>query len=671
MSGLQVLAPLGIAALIGIPLIILFHMRHSTPIVRSVPSLRFWLATTPVRTDDNRFRLPPLSLLLILQLLAVTALGLALMRPAVSEALAGIGQRTEPAHVMMLVDGSTSMSATDTPEGLTRFEVARDEAMARIRSLRQGDAVTVMVLGTQSLTFQANDPAAFHALQARLGELEAPGGRTDFNAALRLARDLILPEIDNRIVVLSDGAISADPSLVETIDAPIEYIQIGRAATPNLAITELTTRTSSTNPARQQIYARAANFSDRQITVPLVVRADGLVAHEESLTIPPNDAVDIEVTELPEGASRITVTIEGADQLMADNEASIVVAQAERYARNFLLVSDIPNYVQRALAALPGAQITTVSTTEFLNGQALPGSYDLVVYDNVTPSGAPGLAAPALVINPPRDGPLATEGVMTTPVIERIRGNDPILADVDLTGVTFSETPVHLLDATHTEIVGADAGPLIYRGVLPDSGQAMVVLTFDLNRSNLPLRVSFPILVANIVGELAPNPMPSSVPLGDPLRYEPGADVSHVEIMSPSGNRAEITVSHQVEEGEAAATGSVGVLPMREIVFAATGQPGEYVVTEISSSGRAQEAGIFMVNAGHEQESDLRSNLEVQATLAHTNLESVGGGSTTLSDLWPLLAAIGLILIVIEWFVASGGFRRRRASSQIGRAGLS
>ena len=86
------LAPLGLAALIGVPLIILFHMRHFTPIERPVPTLRFWLAAEPTRTDDSRFRLPPLSLLLVLQLLAVGLLGLALARPAVSDALAGIAQ---------------------------------------------------------------------------------------------------------------------------------------------------------------------------------------------------------------------------------------------------------------------------------------------------------------------------------------------------------------------------------------------------------------------------------------------------------------------------------------------------------------------------------------------------------------------------------------------------
>ena len=66
---MSILAPLGLAALIGIPLIVLFHMRHFTPYERHVPTLRFWREAEPARTDDARFRRPPLTLLLLLQLL--------------------------------------------------------------------------------------------------------------------------------------------------------------------------------------------------------------------------------------------------------------------------------------------------------------------------------------------------------------------------------------------------------------------------------------------------------------------------------------------------------------------------------------------------------------------------------------------------------------------------
>jgi hypothetical protein len=53
MNGMQLLAPLGLLALLGIPLVIFFHMRHTTPLERPVPTLRFW-QQIPLRQPTKR-----------------------------------------------------------------------------------------------------------------------------------------------------------------------------------------------------------------------------------------------------------------------------------------------------------------------------------------------------------------------------------------------------------------------------------------------------------------------------------------------------------------------------------------------------------------------------------------------------------------------------------------
>src|SRR5690606_11693506 len=129
------------------------HMRHTAPVVRSVPTLRFWLAAMQERTETARFRRPPLILLLLLHLLIVAAIALALARPVASQTFGGLGTRTEPKHLILLLDGSTSMVATDTPSGRSRFEEAREKALERLNELREGDVATVVLLGTHPLTF--------------------------------------------------------------------------------------------------------------------------------------------------------------------------------------------------------------------------------------------------------------------------------------------------------------------------------------------------------------------------------------------------------------------------------------------------------------------------------------------------------------------------------------
>ncbi len=681
MSGLSLLAPIGLIALVGLPLVVLYHMRHTTPAVRPVPTLRFWLAAMEQQTEQTRFRRPPVTLLLLLHLLIVGLLAFALMRPAATDAWAGLGRRTEPAHIIILLDGSTSMVATDTPSGRTRFEEARAEAVERVGDLHEGDVATVVLLGTHPTTMEATDAAGLKALRDRLEAIPAPGGRADLNAALRLARDLVLPGLEDRIVLLSDGALTVDPTLVEAVGAPIEFQRVGRSNTANVAITDLSARSSPDNPDQEQLYARVVNFGEEPVTARVEVVADAIVIQQEDVTIEADGDVEQVVRALPEGVAQVTVNVYADDALQADNRASLVLARDADLGLRILLVSDIPGALQRVLAVLPGAQLTTESTTESLTQTGATtdrGPFDLVVYESFTPPD-PGTIpdAPVLFVNPPRDGLLPTDGTRTMlePSVSRIVANDPLLIGVDLNGVTFGETPIHNLGATSTEVVGGDdrngpgAGALIYRGRLDATGQSMIVMTFDLNdqRTNLPQRIAFPILMANIANELAPSPLPSAIPLGDPLRYRPRADAASVRIVPPVGDPVELAVT--VGGGNATAGGAVAAgagESLREVVYADTGHPGEYKITELDAAGVESGGGTFVVNAGHTRESDLRANQELPGTLATARSIEESGTRASLSDLWPALVTLALAVLGLEWLwsvLPRRRARRRRATA--------
>jgi hypothetical protein len=255
--------------------------------------------------------------------------------------------------------------------------------------------------------------------------------------------------------------------------------------------------------------------------------------------------------------------------------------------------------------------------------------------------------------------------MMTVPTVDRLRANDPILTGVDLSGVTFRETPIHVLEATAVEIAGSPGGSLIYRGTVPGSDQPMVVLTFDVGQSNLPSRIAFPILVANIVQELTPGSLPPIVALGSPVVFEPGSDAESVTIVSPSGVISELPVP----AGETADDTPLS----REIAFAGTSEPGTYRLFSSTASGRELNVGSFVVNAGHPRESDLRSNADLPAILTGAD----GAASTTVlslaSDLWPALVAAAVLILLIEWgwlSVRSPGRGTSRSITQgIGRFG--
>ncbi len=689
------LLPLGLAALVAVPIVVLLHMRHTTPSLRPVPTLRFWLAAEPERTEQTRFHRPPVSLLLLLHLLIVLALGLALARPVTARALdafglAGLGPlRTEPRHLILLLDGSTSMSATDTPSGRPRFDDARAQAIARLADLRQGDVATVLLLGTSVATLGATDAGSLNLLRERLADLPLPGGRADLDAALGLARDLLLPELADRVVVVTDGAVAIDPGAVAALGAPVELDLVGAAArgetADNVAVVDLAAEPIPGNLNQLQLFARVMNFSAQAVTAPVVLAGDGIELARQELQLPGNGGSQELTWPLPPDVQEASVRVATADPLPADDAASLVLRQdaAENLSLRVLLVADAPADLQRALQALPGAEVQTELSGAF--AEALAGQrYDLLVFEKAAPppEAVADLATPLLFVNPPAGGPFPIEGAMPEPTITDLRTQDPLLAGVDLAGATFGETPIYGLGPGQTEVVGAAEGPLVFRAAV--GGQPAIGFAFDLAASNLPRRVAFPILVANAVRELAPSPLPRAVPLGDPLRYRPRAGAAAVRVTPPDGAAVDLPVTAEEAlagaDSPAAGTAS-GAAPdagpgpgrPREIAYVDTGRAGVYAVQELDAAGDDLGGGRFVVNAGHPRESDLRPGLDLADSLAQGRASAVAASAgADLSDLWPLLAALAFALLAVEWLVAARpwlvGVGRRR--SGVRRPGL-
>lgn len=639
MSGLQLLTPLGLLALAGVPLIVFFHMRHTTPIERSAPTLRFWRMVTPVPTDEARLRRPPLSLLLVLQLLAVSALGLALARPAITGAWAGLGGSVEPNHLVFVLDGSTSMTATDTEDGQQRFEYAKSQMIQRIEDTTDGDVVTVLVLGSSIQSFEAGDSAGMHALTEQLAVLPLPGGRADLNAALSLASNLLLPGMNNQVVVLTDGAVAADPAVVASVGAPVELVQAGRANTPNLAIVQLSASVSSASTSGMTLFARLANFSGSNVDTTVSLLADTIEVQSSRISIPAGATIDFSSNPLPPGVSRARLVLQTSDALLADDTAEVILSGQSDLAQRILLVSDTPLILQRALSALPGAQVTTVSTTEHLSGDIVGGPYDLLVFEDYTPENANEITAPVVFVHPPVDGLLPAKGAMTTSSVQHLRPDDPLLRGVDLTGLTFGETPIHILGPNDTAVVTGENGPLLYRGQLPGIDEPMVVLAFGLQDTAFSQRIAFPILMTNIVQALAPAALPAAAVLGDPLVLQPRAGVQTIRITTPAG-----IVSDSPVATDASGTAEA-------VIFTDTGMAGEYAVQELDEGGVSIASGIFVIDAGHPTESNLTANPDLPAILATAQTSSdTGAIQQRLGDLWPLLAMLALGLLAVEWF---------------------
>lgn len=637
MNGLALLVPAGLLALISVPLVVLFHMRSPTPKAIPVPAIRFWRVAAPKPTDEPRFQRPPITPSLLIHIAAALLLSLALARPVSSFALGAVNASTEPHHLIVILDGSTSMLAVDN--GASRFDLARKQALDQLGKLHADDAATVLLLGNTITTYSASDIGSMQALKNRIGSLEAPGGVADLTSALLLAHDLDVPGMENDISLITDGALEVDPTAAANAGMPITYLPVGDPAAANLAIVSISARANPSNPSEQQVSGILANFSDQAATVPVQFLADNIIIANDTVQVDANSQKDL-LFSAPQGSAAAEIRIVPSDAQPLDDRAAIMLGADQALALKVLVFSDKPEFLQRVFSAIPGAQVT-IETADLVAEGYGTGGFDLVVYDQVAPAKAP--AAPSLFIQPP-DSPLfPSPGMLADPMPVQITQSDPLLNDVDFNGVTFGATPKYELPAGFTTVVGAIDGPLLAYGDLPGGEFPTVLLAGNLQDSNLSQRIAFPILMMNVAEKLSPSPAPQTLSLGEPLLITPRNGATTVTVTDPNGDATTI----EVPDAE-------GLPPSaRQVSYGQTNLIGPYRLRETDAQDQTLVTGVATVNAGNVTESNLRANPDLGGLLAQASASAEAvAKSDRQADLWPILALLALVLMIADWLLS-------------------
>ena len=132
-------------------------------------------------------------------------------------------------------------------------------------------------------------------------------------------------------------------------------------------------------------------------------------------------------------------------------------------------------------------------------------------------------------------------GSLTDPGIGTPSPDEPILKFVDLSSVHIGKA-VKLVPPTwaRTVMQGPSNSPLLYTGEL--DGRRAAVLAFLPRNSDLPLQVAFPLLMANLTGELlggSAAPTQALAP-GDPVTLPMPAGATSLIVTRPDGSTVEL-----------------------------------------------------------------------------------------------------------------------------------
>ncbi|UCC63331.1 MAG: BatA and WFA domain-containing protein [Anaerolineae bacterium] len=629
-------AAFGLAALI--PIIIamyLLKLRRTEQVVSSVYLWRRMVRDVEANAPWQRLRR---NLLLILQLLFLAVLILALTRPFTwAEGSSG-------RSLILILDTSASMASADV--GPSRLEAAKAQARQLADGLPDDARVSVIVagVGAQVLVDSSMDRRQVHLA---IESVKAGTGGSDLTAALELASAVAARQQETEIVVLSDGRVALPDRL--SVEGRVRYLPVGVSG-DNQAISVLSLEAASAGGGLTA-FVQVANYAGSPAQRRLTLYADGQLINAYDLEIPPFGQRAVAAKDLAGDTRLVEARLAGQDTLPLDDRAWAVHRSTAPAA--VTLVSGGNLFLETALALLPGLEVTVVKPEDW-KAERLPGqsSDHLTIFDAYVPITATTPAAlstglPAgnlLFIAPPRStGYFTVTGTVEQPLPLSMLGGaegeaaDPLLAHVDLAEVGVLEAVRIPLPAwARAVIVTGDSIPLLLAGEV--DGRRVAVLAFDLHRSDLPLQVAFPILLANLVGWLTPGSsggLPTQVAPGAAVTLAWPPEVESVKVTRPDGSTVRL-----VPEGGRAA-------------FADTVQLGVYEAAWQRSdpaAGQEDERANFAVNLFSPQESDVRP----AEALPLAGMEGTGEGERPQQarrEWWRPLALAALTLLMIEWLV--------------------
>jgi hypothetical protein len=526
------IAPLALLGLVSLPIIVAFYMLRLRRRDLPVGSTFLWQQLVRDVEANAPWQKLRFSWLLVVQLLIAAIVVLAAARPfsTVHSDLA--------ANVVLIVDTSASM-ATRTA-GEDRMALARERAADVVDRLPEGGRVTVVAASDSAevLVSETDDRDAAHEAIDGIGATQIPGDLTD---AFALASALAARDSDSTIVVVTDAAGDELPDV--GVGAPVQVELVGETDA-NQAIAALAAVRRS-GGAQLDLFVAVTNPSATEATRRLEVYADGALVDARDLTIPAGQRSEAIIGSVPAATRTIEARLADEDALAADDRAVAVVPAEE--ATRTLVVGPGNTYLESALALLPRLELYAVGEEgyeEALEEAAEDGTpYGLLVFDGVVPDDPPDL--PALYIDPAEDGAFGVVGGrIDAPVIDRPDPDEPILRFVDLTTVHIGRArSIELADGIDAVVATPAGAPLVGAGEV--DGEAVAVIGFDLDESDLPLQVAFPLLVSNLVDALLPvgeGVLPSSMRLGEPLRLRVDPGIDRIVVRDDGGTARELSV---------------------------------------------------------------------------------------------------------------------------------
>ncbi|MBF0280604.1 MAG: VWA domain-containing protein [SAR324 cluster bacterium] len=608
---MQFLNPLGLLLLGLIPILLLIHSLK--PKAKEVSVTTFFLWNEALQEQPSGFRINKLlkNLPLILQILIILLSTLALIQPI------WLWNSQQYGNMIIVLDSSASMKTRN--EGQIRFDAARQKALELIDKLPLLSKALIIDAGTPpqvKIHFSDDKQKLYSAIY----DIQPTDTGGDLENAKFLALSFFSAARDDQIFIITDGA-GGEIEKITGIHKNITPLLV-RGGEQNIGITKFEIRKELQGQDNYQILLEVKNFNPTSAKVHIRLRINNssisnptvsLNAGEKKLLFFPYSGFFSGIAE-----ARLTSN----DDFMIDNQAHAVLKPARTI--KVLLVTQGNFYLERMLEAYPNFDLEITDKVP-QPWRTKTVKKDIVIMDRIKPPST--ISGNFLLIDAYSSNiPLSTEKSFLPTSLNGDK-NHPIMANIDLNGINVESATETKAEAGVKAIVESEEAGLIY--TYEKEQLRAVQFTFDLTRSDLPMKVAFPILMNNIFRWLHPNkfePTTENTTSGSSYPLHLKNNAQEITVQTPSGKKER----HQPVSSP--------------YYFENTKEVGIYLV----SQGKNKQ--FFAVNLLNERESDIQVPEGFKNTDSEGALNLIADSAIVEHHLWSLLFFVAASFLALEWY---------------------
>lgn len=668
---------------LAVPIVALYILRLRRR-REPVSTLMFWEELFRERQTTSLFQRLKHLLSLLLQLLFLALLVLAVARPQFAFLTKSARQ------LVLIIDRSASMNAVEGSEERTRLESAKQSALQTVDGLRFMDEMTVISSHTQPVI---HSPFTNHqrSLREAINAIEPTDISTALEPAFDLASAIAQTKPNPEIVIFSDFQ-SVSESLLAKLNSKVEQdedteepnqeikhrlVRIGEAKN-NVGITQFRVRKSLVNPFDYETLLRVVNASEeeKQFNVELYFKED--LFDVRPYTLAPGESKSEIFSNFTFEGGKLKAVLDIEDALSTDNVAYAALPKRERIS--VLLVTEENPFLEKALAVDEQLDLNVVTPVVYESTTPLEShnsegkrAYQVVIFDRYSPPTL-GDGNYMFIYPPAGSSSLETSGTqlkwdiglsLETPIITDWERTHPILRHVHLENIQIGEAYQITPPATAQVLARSFESPVLFVDVAPT--RKIVFAAIDILQSDLPLRIAFPVIIANTIQwfQQRAGIQEYYLQTGEVLqqRIEPltGTDSPQdvprsVTITGPEDETWEIPIEqNEILFDQTRRAGFYELKPTNESQSETTAPIGEGdSPLEAAASAEESNRTLWAVNLADETESHIGIDAAIEDLLEESVLPS---GTVILQyPPWVYLVFIAVGLSVVEWFL----YQRRR-----------